>query len=139
MNEYFAGFFDGEGCISFDGRGYRVSVGQNMLEPLLLFEQTFGGHVYAYKQGKSYLWKLSSQPKVLQCLETLLPSLIVKRDKALQAISFLSSKSLISGRYAESTHPNHTILQVTPKKIIPVREDENQVEKEFSSREDRLT
>lgn len=104
--EYLAGFFDGEGCISYSQpfnretlrihKKYTVSTSQNLIEPLLLFQEAFGGHIYtryprtsSFSKQTHYVWVLSAQLPILNFLEMMAPLLIVKKTKAEEAISRL--------------------------------------------------
>lgn len=99
---YMAGFFDGEGCIKFtvDPRngyeGIEVEIVQSNPEPLHLYEELFGGMIYRNSQvrGKLPLWsyRTNNGDRVGAILSTLLPYLIVKKEKCIQALEFLENR-----------------------------------------------
>lgn len=94
-----AGFFDGEGCITF-GRinGYiRIfcTIGQRVQEPLLIFKEEFGGGVSLDKKGL-YHYQLTG-PKAGEMLERLLPHLVVKKGQAELAIEWCKLRAKFLG------------------------------------------
>ena len=90
--EYFAGFFDGEGCISSSHKRHaapKVSVGQVDREILHAFRGRWGGIVHEGKEGKKRpvsRWGLSG-PSLIPLLKDLLPYLRQKRTQAILALT----------------------------------------------------
>ncbi len=85
---YFAGIFDGEGCVRVVKRYYNCHlIVTNSYKPILeLFKQRFGGNIH--KQWKEenkpvYYWYIQSKKAKLSCLIALLPHLIIKKKVAL--------------------------------------------------------
>jgi len=80
-NEYWAGLFDGEGCVSINNRLMpRTSVSQKRPEVLYLLQKTFGGGVYDSGKGNSD-WVLTDGEKLQTFLNALLPHLIIKKEE----------------------------------------------------------
>ena len=95
--EYIAGFFDGESCININKNKVRISVTQTHEEVLLEIMNFFGfGSVSKLKKRKDH-WKdawvyyVSSNISVFEVLKLLEPHLIVKKQKAQEAIKVLEN------------------------------------------------
>jgi len=96
-----AGIIDGEGTICrkvHNGCEYRhisvVNVDPRMLEKL---KALWGGYIYIHvkKRGKwkeTKCWHLYPQKKVLLFLRKIAPYLIIKKEKAMEAIAFIERK-----------------------------------------------
>ena len=93
--DYCAGFFDGEGCISLSKSGRLVlAVQQNDLRPLEVLVQVLGGKIYGpmtrtnnYSQEHPYwVWRVQGWKEAVGILQHLEPHLILKRDKAQEAL-----------------------------------------------------
>jgi transposase-like protein len=80
---YWAGFFDGEGCITVNGDGrMQISITQKGSEVLDIAKIQFGGNVY-YKDKKYsdiYNWRLSKVSDVLRFLQSIYPYSIIKKE-----------------------------------------------------------
>ena len=101
-----AGFFDGEGCISYKRKGglWRLVVQQNVREPLEVLERLFGGTLYGpYTRQRSrngvgewsnpyYVWRLNTQEDVVLALEAMYPYLTVKREQAQTAVEAIRER-----------------------------------------------
>ena len=94
-----AGFFDGEGCISFNKQRRKtcysfrldMSLGQITPDPLYVFSSLFGGTVS--KQGKVYYqWHLYGD-SASNALQLMLPYLKVKKSQAVLAIEWSSIRT----------------------------------------------
>lgn len=90
---YFAGFFDGEGCIHIDNK-HRLSITvSNTNERVIeMFSTIIGGTVKIRsrrnsKQRDITRWAVSGQ-RAMMFLEKMLPYLVVKREEAELAISY---------------------------------------------------
>src|ERR1700746_22624 len=90
--EYLAGFFDGEGCVSTNGRssgGYLTTTIANSLLPVLeSIQEQFGGSISQRPSG-SYTLTLSTR-KARTFLEHILPFLIIKEEVARVGIELQS-------------------------------------------------
>jgi len=102
---YFAGLFDGEGCIHI-ARIKRNYGAFYYFQLHLIFSNTnkqvmdyltskFGGNLiirkpYKKRQRSYYMWRIYSQ-KAKELLEIILPYLIIKKEEALLAIKFQST------------------------------------------------
>src|SRR5215467_7363320 len=76
---YIAGFFDGEGCVYYNGshRYCQVNIGQQNPAILNWIESRIGGSVY--RAGANYwIWKKSAVLEVLEFLKLLEPYCIGK-------------------------------------------------------------
>lgn len=88
-----SGFFDGEGCIVIrSNRLHAITFSQKDPEPLSRLKKLFGlGHIYkcnqTYKGKSTYCHKYHiAGTDAIIILSLLLPYLIVKRNKAIEAI-----------------------------------------------------
>lgn len=88
--QYLAGFFDGEGCISTRGDRYHLMlrVGNTDKRVLDLIVARYGGKVYLSNRGPRpyYTIKVTSNELCQQWLELMLPHLIVKKAQAIVAL-----------------------------------------------------
>lgn len=100
-NEYWAGFFDGEGSVSINSGGrVQVSITQKGRKILELAQQDFGGHIYC--KSKKILspisnWKVCSKVESLNFLNAIYPYSIVKKKEielGLKAIELIRSNNL---------------------------------------------
>lgn len=98
--QYWAGLFDGEGCvlISFGrGRYHQMVVEIQMTdkEPMYLIQSQYGGSVKIKDNSKrnnrktTYHWTITSSAAV-PFLESILPYSIVKRQQIIVALDFQS-------------------------------------------------
>ena len=96
MVAYFAGFFDGEGCVRLNKQGkyytLKIAITQtpNGLKSLEIFREMFGGNIYHTKprspqQQETFSVELFCE-KAKQALREMLPYLRVKRAQAQIAI-----------------------------------------------------
>jgi intein-encoded DNA endonuclease-like protein len=83
---YIAGFFDGEGCISYlDGTRLDISITQKDRAPLEFIQNYFGmGHIYTQRQYWQY--RIMRRKDQVAFLEAISPYLIVKQAKAEEAL-----------------------------------------------------
>lgn len=99
---YFAGLFDGEGCIhagknQWENININLNVKMTDESIVHLFYEKFGGCFYSIPENRltnrkaSFLWRLSSSDSVLCVLELMLPYLRGRNKKqaAELAVSFL--------------------------------------------------
>lgn len=93
---YYAGFFDGEGCIMINKHpGYRrldIRISNTNEGILLEFAKLFGGCVYKNKRRKDtykekWQWCIPPKPAVV-FLKAVYPFLRLKREEALLALEF---------------------------------------------------
>ncbi len=108
---YLAGFFDGEGNIvicrdktKLGNVNYRlrISCSQVVIDPLLIFKETFGGLVYSTtkphpKHRDIYVWQQHSV-KAVTTLTQMLPYLKVKYDQAEYAIEWAKINTKFKGK-----------------------------------------
>lgn len=100
---YLAGFFDGEGYISFSAVPKRkrhlwfpsiyIGVSNTDPKPLHLYLQAFGGNIYGHKhpseQKEVYRWEASGKVAEL-ALRAMEPYLLLKRDRAKIALTYMT-------------------------------------------------
>jgi len=94
--EWAAGFFDGEGCISFKGgaggkyagRYVHLIVEQKDRRPLDRLQTLFGGNIYA--GTNKWRWSIQQKDLVRKALTLMLPHLTVKRERALVGLERLT-------------------------------------------------
>jgi hypothetical protein len=100
LDAYFAGLFDGEGCINIvrrpdspTGAGFvlHCSISMTDIEPLLSLKETFGGSISVRKRREHYLiqytWRVSAA-KALPFMKSILPFSIVKKAQIELGIKF---------------------------------------------------
>lgn len=87
---YFAGFFDGEGCIAAKiakTRNINILVVQQDPRPLYLLNSVYGGSV-RFRKNNIFVWYCPTDNRKT-FLEDLLPFLTVKKEVALLALELL--------------------------------------------------
>jgi intein-encoded DNA endonuclease-like protein len=90
--EYIAGFFDGEGSLVHNGKGYRITISQTNYEVLDKIKSYAGiGYIFQNKKRKahwkeSWVYYIAKQEDVYYFIKNISPFLIVKRDLATQII-----------------------------------------------------
>jgi len=105
---YFAGLFDGEGCVRInksDRTKYRpnstplynlhLSIANQNLEVLELLKEMFGGSIHFNKHSACYSWVITTQ-KAASFLRAINPYVIVKRSQvrlALEWVSIIDARS----------------------------------------------
>ncbi|MEK7122846.1 MAG: LAGLIDADG family homing endonuclease [Patescibacteria group bacterium] len=93
--EYIAGFFDGEGSITYNGKGYRISIAQTNKEVFdTIMASISCGMIFEVKKRQehwkqSWVYYIAKQEDVLQFLEKCYPHLIVKKPLARKTIKEL--------------------------------------------------
>lgn len=96
-NAYFAGFFDGEGCISLSRNGkyvapLKAAVGNTDKAILLEMQKRYGGRFYEKKlsnlplHSPVFYWELQQSEQLEQFLLAVLPHLIIKRKPAMTGL-----------------------------------------------------
>lgn len=95
---YIAGFFDGEGSIIHNYKGYRATISQNNQEVLERIKQ-FTGYGQIFKPAKrkahwqqSWVYYIARQKDVFKFLVSIEKHLIVKQQTASRAIPILKNK-----------------------------------------------
>ena len=93
--EYIAGFFDGEGSLTHNGKSYRVTIAQANFEVLeLIHSYTHLGHIRKERKREahwkeSWVYYIARQEDVLKFLLKVRPFLIVKKEKTEKCLPFL--------------------------------------------------
>jgi intein-encoded DNA endonuclease-like protein len=93
--EYIAGFFDGEGSITYNGKGYRVSIAQTNKEVFDKMVASIGcGMIFEVKKRQehwkqSWVYYIAKQEDVFRFLQECYPYLIVKKQLAKKTIKEL--------------------------------------------------
>ena len=90
--QYIAGFFDGEGYLGHNGKGYRVTISQ-INYPVLKMIQDFVGFGFIFKNRKrqshwkeSWVYYIAKQAEVYIFIKNILPYVIVKKDLVAKVI-----------------------------------------------------
>jgi hypothetical protein len=105
---YFAGFFDGEGCILMSKRKegtlrIMIEVANTCAPILKRFQNHFGGKFYHCPSAEVriplYKWRLNAIDDCLSCLRQLSPLLIDKQAQAEIAIKWLERRAEIPSRW----------------------------------------
>ncbi len=101
-DQYAAGVFDGEGCItssaSFRPGKYekfprvhiQIGVSNNFLPLLDEFQGRYGGNIHKHAR-KCHLWRIVGKIPMRHFLLSVLPYLIVKREEAILALQFIET------------------------------------------------
>jgi hypothetical protein len=92
---YIAGFFDGEGSISHNGKGYRITIPQTnetVLQGILKYTKV--GKIIAVAKRKphwhdAWVYYVAKQTDVERFLRACYPYLVVKRQKTHEALTAL--------------------------------------------------
>jgi DNA-directed RNA polymerase subunit RPC12/RpoP len=99
-NEYFAGFFDGEGFVSITNGG-RVQVGVTQKHPDILYElkNVFGGNVFVHdrKFNNCHHWKVTDKRGIKNFLNSVYPFSVVKKKEielGLKAVELIRENNL---------------------------------------------
>ena len=85
--EYIAGFFDGEGTITYNGKGYRINIPQTnktVLDNIRSFINIGGVCKVTKRQPhwkESWVYFIAKQDDIYKFVKGVLPYLIVKRSK----------------------------------------------------------
>jgi hypothetical protein len=105
--QYIAGFFDGEGCISFNHRRgqnpnwYAVQLSMCQKEKAVLIEiQKFlkenqiKSSLYSRKDKQMFSLGVGKTGEIIELVNKLLPFLIVKKEKCKKALKFINKYKL---------------------------------------------
>lgn len=94
--EYFAGHFDGEGCLTMcrHNKGWRLEAKVSVSFPRVLdaYKSQFGGLVYQVPETVNktmWKWKLHHQSQLLTFLETIEPFSLEKRPQFIIGIEWV--------------------------------------------------
>jgi len=102
---YFAGLFDGEGCISKNSALKQVIYLQIIMVDKIVIDwlfKKFGGSYYLFNRKNrginekpTHHWKLTNVDKIIPLLENIIPYLILKKNRAILALQlcYLVQKS----------------------------------------------
>jgi len=111
--EYFAGHFDGEGCLRMKrhNNGWRLvaSVAACYYPVLDAYKAAFGGMIRPARSGSKKPigeWSLHNQPQLLAFLEALAPYSLEKKPQLLIGIQWLHER----GKYSTYRVPYDFIL-----------------------------
>ena len=95
--KYIAGFFDGEGSITHNKKGYRITISQTNKEVLNNIKNYTGvGNIFKNSKRRSH-WKdswvyyIAKQSDVFLFLKNILPYLIIKKNEANKTLPDLES------------------------------------------------
>jgi hypothetical protein len=83
-DQYIAGFFDGEGCVTISQRGrVQITIAQNEREVLDLIQKKYGGgiHIKDLKVKSCYHWRLSKAALIEKFLIKILPFCMIKNNE----------------------------------------------------------
>ena len=100
-DEYVAGLFDGEGCVSCQRQWIQgkyekyprvqiqISIANNNLEIIHLLQRWFGGGKYRkHKNSKCFTWRVLGKQNLLKFLNAVYPHTVIKRGEVYHAIRF---------------------------------------------------
>jgi len=104
--QYIAGFFDGEGSITHNGQGYRISIPQSH-QPVLDAIRAYShvGKVFSLTKRQrhwkdAWVYAIARQKDVLFFLQHIRPFIIVKRKSVDQVLQKLPSIVNLQGQRA---------------------------------------
>jgi len=124
---YIAGFFDGEGSIGHNGKGFRVTIPQTneqVLQELKKFSKM--GNVIATAKRKAH-WKdnwvyyVARQEDVQVFLRRVLPHLIVKRSAVEQAIKKIAPLLVVQKQRATLAKHRREEVKILREKGLSYR------------------
>ena len=137
-----AGFFDGEGCTSFNKRVgktgklgrivIQVSISQNDPEVLYRFQKIFDGRGKIYflkkcgnKKNDSYRWNASSHKNVLFVLEHMWPYLgTLKRKQAEKALeAYKEDRKYLFSRDGQPRKRMAELVEVDGEPVLLVKDE----------------
>lgn len=107
---YFAGLFDGEGCIAKNSKLRQIIYLQVVMVDRIIIDwllNKFGGCYYLFNKRNrginekpTHHWKLTNVDKIIPLLENIIPYLILKKNRAILALQlcYLVQKSKHSFR-----------------------------------------
>jgi intein-encoded DNA endonuclease-like protein len=90
--EYIAGFFDGEGSLTHNGKGFRITIPQTNEEVLISIKDFADmGNIFKEKKRKvhwkdSWIYNISKQKDIYDFLNQIQKFVIVKKSKALAVL-----------------------------------------------------
>lgn len=97
---YIAGIIDGEGCLRRRADGLWTVEVQMTHEPVVDWLHSFGGSTYSYERPpprkKIHSWRVARRHDALILLKALEPYMIVKQERAREAIHELTTR--VEGR-----------------------------------------
>lgn len=89
-NEYWAGFFDGEGSVSISRDFHlHIRIGQKLSDVLFLAKEIFGGNIYT-REHKIPYWCLFKASEVQNFLNAIYPFSIIKKRAIEIGLEFVS-------------------------------------------------
>jgi len=128
---YFAGFFDGEGCISIvhtkGNNNYRlnVQVSNTNKYVLMCFKKRFGGYVTPLikrsdRHTQAYVWKLADA-KAGTFLKEINPYLIVKKPQGELALHFQNRINANGGNNTPLTDEERLHRKELKEKLLAIK------------------
>lgn len=136
---WLAGFFDGEGNITFtqNGSGWtnlRLGLAQNERKELDKVRARFGGRVWPVG-SRCHHWELTDAPGIRTFLKFVLPYLRVKKQKAELALEFAQ---LMKGRGKRLTETEKEQRARILTLVMPNDDDDDVIDTEDEEWEDEL-
>jgi len=117
---YIGGFFDGEGSLTHNGKGYRITIAQANDEVLSEIQKFCkNGHIIKVKKRKihwkdSWVFYISKQEDVYKFIVRIAPYLIVKKQLICRVVPILK-------KYVELQNKKKTVLEKRKKLVIELR------------------
>ena len=106
IHAYFAGFFDGEGCVSFandETPTPRITIVNTVREPLDMAKELFGGNI-CFRSNEShpnhkfcYIWNIGSRSDIERFLLAILPYVCIKRPQVKLVLAYLNACRCCTG------------------------------------------
>lgn len=99
--QYIAGFFDGEGSISYNGKGYRLTISQSHYTVLKQIHTFTGvGHIFKVTKRQahwkdSWVYSISKQSDIVLFLKQIKPYLVVKKGLVVDILPKLLKQTKI--------------------------------------------
>jgi hypothetical protein len=142
-DEWLAGFFDGEGCIScsafFEAGKYikhpliriHVSLAQKDIKVLKDVQRKHGGVIYPLSNNRCYSLKWVEKKSITRFLQAIAPYSVCKREQVIQALRFMETvreENLGCVPLPEEVHRIRANVHKNLKKLKVVLNQKKQVE-----------
>lgn len=120
-NNWYSGFFDADGCISWsfkhDSVQLTISASNKQKVDLEMFKNQFGGEIYLDKSWEGYIWSIQNKNDILKFVEyiKLNPSRTTKFNKLMLTNKFYELKDLKAYKASKGSILNKAWLNFEKK------------------------
>jgi len=140
-NEYVAGFFDGEGCVSINTTGRcTISITQKNPEVLYLIQKQYGGNVHCKwkKHFECSHWLTNGKQDVIRFLNLIKPYVVVKKkeiDLGLQAAALVRDGNIGCNPLSIEERETRMLIRQQMQELRPKKTFQNLSSQEYLYRE----